>query len=102
MFSKGDVLKYNTLWKAGNHYNYQFFRVSHVTEKGNVMGWNLPPDRVLASGADENRTLVLTWIVDFSHVPSSRLVRLKNKNLWFLISEEEKEAGKVTATSCVY
>lgn len=99
MFHEGSVLKYNTLWRAGAHYSYQFFRVSHVTGKGNVMGWYLASDK--KNEYFDHDISKDAWIVDFSHVPSSRCVRLPHTSLWSLISEEEKAAGKVTATSCV-
>ena len=34
----GSILKYNRLWRAGQHYSYIFFKVSHETAKGTIMG----------------------------------------------------------------
>lgn len=34
----GDVLAFNSLWSAGHHYNYIFYKVTSITPKGNVSG----------------------------------------------------------------
>ena len=45
-FRAGDILCCNTLWRLGDHTNWHFFKLSHMTKKGNWMGHRLDKERV--------------------------------------------------------
>lgn len=98
MHPNGALLKYNTLWRAGMHYNYVFFKVSHTTDKGTIMGHYIESTRTCEyfdHDVSRNR-----WRIGDASA-KSRLQRLKHPSLWEAVTETEIEEG-VSATSCVY
>ena len=97
MFQRDDVLKHNRLWRAGAHYDYEFFVVSHVTPKGTPMGWYLECKKTYLKGDSNYST------VHFKANISKRdkLKRLRNPRMWDKMDASEIEKG-VVATSCVY
>ena len=95
-FQAGDVLMYNKLWKLGQHYCFDFFKVSHITAKNNVMGSYLSSTRT-NEHFDFNESVDL-WIVDTSSL--SKKTRLPHPGLWHKMSNEEISNG-VRKSSCV-
>lgn len=92
------ILKYNRLWRAGQHFSYVFFKVSHETAKGNIMGHYIASTRTNEAYTHDYSTD--RWIVTPSKT-TSKLRRLPHPALWDTVDEAELEAG-VCATSCVY
>lgn len=99
-FQSGAVLKYNRLWRSGAHYDFIFFRVSHRTNKGTVMGHYLAAQRTNKERDHDYSTD--KWVVlnttdkDKTTMPR----RLPHPALWTQLSPEELEAG-IVSTSCV-
>lgn len=96
-WESGAVLKCNTLWRLGMHYNYEFFMVSHTTPSGNVMGWPLRATRTLEECSHDYTTS--RWDVDATR-PTGRVKRLAKAWSWQLVEPDELATG-VRATSCV-
>lgn len=96
-FRAGDVVKQNTLERLGCHVSYRFFKVTHVTQKGNPMGFYLPFSRKNENINNDFSTDV--WFVETSFSSPSKRFRLPRPSLWTLVTEEEKEYG-IRATSC--
>ena len=95
----GTLLKYNSLWRLGAHYDWKVFRVSHVTQKGNVMGNLLKPHcETLFYDHDSRRD---RWTIPTHPRPKHATVtRLKLPRLWEYVTADEKENG-IVSTSCV-
>tara|TARA_B100001778_G_C18289373_1_gene494631 strand:+ start:344 stop:640 length:297 start_codon:yes stop_codon:yes gene_type:complete len=36
-----DIVAHNTLWKSGMHTHYNFYKITNITEKGNIVGIQL-------------------------------------------------------------
>ena len=98
MFSPDTVLKYNTLWKAGMHYNYVFFRITHITKRGTIMGRYIRSERTLEEWSHDFTTT--RWTVN-SNSSEGKIRRLPHPNLWKVLTPEELSDG-ICATSCVY
>lgn len=98
MFPENSVLKYNTLWRSGMHYNFIFFKVSHITKKGSVMGRYLTT--IKKNEAFDHDYSKDRWIVDAS-ITSSKLRRLPHPRMWDLTTDSELKHG-ICETSCVY
>lgn len=94
----GAILKYNRLWRAGEHYQYVFFKVSHETAKGTIMGHYIASTRTNEARTHDYSTE--RWIVSPSKT-MGKLRRLPHPALWDTVDEAELEIG-VCATSCVY
>ena len=94
----GTILKYNTSWKAGMHYNYIFFKVSHETKKGYIMGHLIASKRENESFDHDHSTD--RWIIEGSR-KISKLRRLKHPQRWESVNEKELIEG-IKETSCVY
>ena len=94
----GDILKYNTLWKLGHHFCFEFFKVSHVTAKGSVMGWRLA-SKSRVEETDGQTFSRKVWIVDTESSGKS-VLRLPHPASWDKVTSEEVSNG-VRATSCV-
>lgn len=99
-FAAGDLLKYNRLWRAGMHFDYIFFRVSHMTSKGTIMGHYVPAQRVTEQWSVEYQTRTERWTVDSSLSPVGRPRRLPHPSLWRLMTDEDVREG-VRDTSCL-
>lgn len=95
-YPPGTVLKYNTLWQSGMHHHYVFFRVSHVTAKGTIMGRYLSSHRTCEAFSHDYSTD--RWVV--LSQSEGKLRRLPHPRWWEVMTEEECETG-VQATSCV-
>lgn len=95
MFKSGDILKYNSLWKCGAHYDMQFFMVSHITRKGITMGF------ILMSHSEtlemDDTTITRRWTI--GEVDSKKR-RLPHPCMWKSVSSDEKNNGFVTV-SCL-
>ena len=96
-YARGTVLKRNTLARLGMHYNYEFFKVSHVTTKGTVMGWPLGSNCTTEYSDHNVRTD--RWHVQETE-SGSRKKRLAVPYAWEVVTEDEIING-VRATSCV-
>jgi len=96
-FRPGDVLKYNTLWKLGQHYSFDFFKISHITPKNNIMGWRLSSTRTNETFDFDAK--VDFWTVDINGA-NKKLFRLPHPELWDVMTEEEILNG-IRRTSCV-
>tara|TARA_B100000683_G_scaffold67956_3_gene66671 strand:+ start:2520 stop:2813 length:294 start_codon:yes stop_codon:yes gene_type:complete len=94
----GDLLKYNRLWRAGMHYSYVFFVVTHVTSKGTPMGRYVAPSKKVEQASHDTTTI--RWRVDPGRTGGA-IRRLPHPGRWEAVTEEELEHG-VVATSCVY
>ena len=98
MFSPGTVLKYNTLWRAGMHYHYVFFRVTHITKRGTIMGRYVQSKEINEEWTHDYSTS--RWTVETG--PSkSRIRRLPHPKTWHPLTPDELSDG-IRATSCVY
>ena len=96
MYEAGDVLKYNVTWRAGAHYSFRFFCVTHITPKGTTMGRYMSAERACEYyDHDVSRE---RWRVG---APTGRVRRLPHPTLWNRVEPGEIEEG-VVATSCVY
>ena len=96
-FAPGDVLKCNKHAHLGMHYNYDFFKVKHVTKKGTVMGHFLEHSNDLLEFRHDYRTN--RWRVHDATVGKVR--KLPRPWSWEHVTEKEREEG-VVACSCVY
>ena len=94
----GSILKYNRLWRAGQHYSYIFFKVSHETAKGTIMGHYIDFTRTYEDVTHDYSTE--RWIVSPSKT-RGKVRRLPHPGLWDAMTEAELET-RVCATSCVY
>ena len=94
----GTILKYNKLWRAGMHYNYVFFKVSHETSKGNIMVHFVACKR--SNEAFDHDYSTDRWNIDASRT-IGKLRRLPHPRLWEMVHEEELING-IRQTSCVY
>lgn len=94
----GAVLKRNTLARSGMHYSYEFFKVSHITPKGNIMGWYLPSTRKNQEFTHDTSTDC--WRVDPLPTALQRRKRLPTPYEWEAVTVHELRYG-VRATSCV-
>ena len=95
-YPDGALLKYNTLWRSGMHHAYVFFKVTHTTPKGTVMGM-----RVTATWRCEqsdNNSLCERWDIG---LPRGAVRRLPHPKRWTRVSQKEVKDG-VRAVSCVY
>ena len=95
-FAPNAILKNNTLARLGHHFDYEFFKVKHVTKKGTVMGHYLSHSREYIDYDMSNRTDL--WRVQDATVGKIR--KLPHSWSWELVTPRELEAG-VVATSCV-
>lgn len=93
----GEILKHNTLWRLGMHYEFEFFMVSHVTPAGNVMGWPLSATKSIERM--DHDSITSRWHVDTTQ-PTGRVKRLPHKGLWEEVEAKELTHG-VRATSCL-
>lgn len=98
LHATGTILKYNTMWRAGMHYNYIFFKVSHKTKKGNTMGRVVACKRSVIEYNHDYHTD--KWQIDVSRT-ISKIRRLPHPDLWEVVSEEELMNG-IQQTSCTY
>ena len=98
MFSPDTILKYNTLWRGGAHYNYIFFRVTHVTKRGTIMGRYLRSQRKVEAWDHDYSTS--HWLVE-SGTSESKVRRLPHPSMWKPLTPDELSNG-IRATSCVY
>lgn len=95
-FQFGDVLSHNKLWRAGMHYDYEFFVVSHETKKGTIMGWYLDCEKTYLNHDFGYST------VNFKANMHKRdkLKRLRHPRMWEKMDASKIEDG-IVATSCV-
>lgn len=99
MPATGTILKYNQLWRGGMHYDYKFFKVTHTTLKGNVMGHYIAAERTNEAWDHDYSTD--RWIVKPSRIVGKRNRRLPHSRLWEPMNADELEVG-IRQTSCVY
>lgn len=97
MFERDDILKYNRLWRAGMHYDYEFFVVSHVTQKGTPMGWYLECEKMYLKGDMDYSTSRFKANVH----KRGKLARLRHPRMWQKMGRDEIDNG-IVATSCGY
>jgi len=101
MYEHGDILYFNTLWKLGAHYHYEFFFVTHVTPKGNVMGHYMhstcdPKEHGVGYRTEEWRVCQPPQLKD-ERAPARRLPK---PNMWSKLSDEQLSNG-IRVTNCV-
>ena len=96
LFAPNAVLKCNKLARHGHHYDYQFFKVTHVTKKGTVMGHYLLHSCNTVEYDISNH--VQRWEVYDTTVGKVR--KLPRPWSWELVTQREREEG-IVACSCV-
>lgn len=96
-FESGVILKYNRLWRSGMHYEYTFFKVTHITAKGTIMGKFLHSTRTNEAWDHDARTDC--WRVHATQT-CGKTRRLPHPRLWQEVEEEDLVRG-IRATSCV-
>jgi len=95
-YPDGALLKYNTLWRSGMHHAYVFFKVTHTTTKGTVMGMRVTATWT-CEHSDDNSSCE-RWDIG---VPHGAVRRLPHPRRWTRVSQQEVEDG-VRAVSCVH
>ena len=89
---KGTILTSNLLWRMGMHELWDFFQVSHVTDKGSVMGF--PLARIKTNTRwDEQQNHLGTVKPDTLLGEKRRAKRLVRSRLYYILSEHDVQMG---------
>lgn len=91
MIGVGSILKYNTLWRLGMHYKYDFFMVTHVSKTGIPMGTYLNSKCEVIEMDDT--TMKKQWTIGESF---GKKRRLPHPSMWDHVSPEEQKNGFTT------
>ena len=95
-YPNGALFKYNTLWRSGMNHAYVFFKVTHTTTKGTVMGMRVTATWMCEQS--DNNSSCERWDIG---LPRGAVRRMPHPRRWKRVSHQEVKDG-VRAVSCVH